>query len=200
MGLLCCLLWRVLGARVRDGYTFPGLAGIRGHARRPVSPCGTPRRRSEAARLRESPCTRAHFVVLLGKIMTPSLQGGGRLSGSARSAKSCEPEGPQDLTSRTPTGSRFAVKQPATALSLAPSASAMPEIAHRFHVGVLMPSPVIASSTRPVRPWQEPIAGQRLPRKIPRTGRRSLGASLGSAASSRAPASPWHWRSRAPRS
>jgi hypothetical protein len=27
-------------------------------------------------------------------------KGGGRLSGSARSAKSCEPEGPQDLTSR----------------------------------------------------------------------------------------------------
>jgi hypothetical protein len=30
MGLWCCLFWRVMRARVRDGYTFPGLAGIRG--------------------------------------------------------------------------------------------------------------------------------------------------------------------------
>jgi hypothetical protein len=41
MGILCCLLWRVCRARVRDGYTFAGLAGIRGHARRLASPRDT---------------------------------------------------------------------------------------------------------------------------------------------------------------
>ncbi len=35
---------------------------------------------------------------LHGKGAPPLGKGGGRLPGSARSAKSCEPEGPQDLT------------------------------------------------------------------------------------------------------
>jgi hypothetical protein len=35
-----------------------------------------------------------------GKGALPPWYGGGRLSGSARSAKSCEPEGSQDLTGR----------------------------------------------------------------------------------------------------
>jgi hypothetical protein len=35
-----------------------------------------------------------------GKGALPPWYGGGRFAGSARSAKSCEPEGPQDLTVR----------------------------------------------------------------------------------------------------
>jgi hypothetical protein len=35
-----------------------------------------------------------------GKGAPPLGKGGGRLSGSAENAKSCEPEGPQDLTRR----------------------------------------------------------------------------------------------------
>src|SRR5262245_53630994 len=53
-----------------------GLAGIRGQARRLVSPCDTPHGSDEAARSMESPCIRALAVAFLGKDLTPSLEGG----------------------------------------------------------------------------------------------------------------------------
>jgi hypothetical protein len=76
-GLLCCLSWRVLRARVRDGYTFPGLAGIRGQARRLASPCDTSLPAGNMRDRRKSPCIRAPTVALLGKSLTPSLERGG---------------------------------------------------------------------------------------------------------------------------
>jgi hypothetical protein len=87
MGLLCCLIWRALGARVRDGYTFLGRAGIRGQARRLVSPCDTPHRSDEAARSRQSPCTPPSLVASIGEKLTPSPERGGW---SPRSAKRVE--------------------------------------------------------------------------------------------------------------
>jgi hypothetical protein len=100
MGLLCFLFWRVLRAQVRDGCTFPGLAGIRGQTRRRVSPRDTPWGRIEAAYSRESPCIRAYTVALLGKSPDPSLQERGqrRLIGplwarrDAQRTRTCEPQ------------------------------------------------------------------------------------------------------------
>jgi hypothetical protein len=40
-----------------------------------VAPCDTPHGRAQSTRPRESPCIRAHNVALLGKNLTPSLQG-----------------------------------------------------------------------------------------------------------------------------
>jgi hypothetical protein len=81
-GLVCCLLWRVGCARVRDGYTFPGLAGARGQARRLASPCDTPHKRDDAARSPESLCIRACTVALMGESLTPSLGGRGSALGT----------------------------------------------------------------------------------------------------------------------
>src|SRR5829696_7559841 len=58
-----------------------------------------PRKRPKQAKIVAMGCDQlpkgAH-----GKGAPPPRKGGGRLSGSARSAKSCKPEGPQDLTTR----------------------------------------------------------------------------------------------------
>jgi hypothetical protein len=54
----------------------PGLAGMRGHGRRLAAPCDTAHRRDKAARSRESPCTRAPAVALLGRSLTPPCREG----------------------------------------------------------------------------------------------------------------------------
>ena len=94
MSLLCCLFWRVLRARVRDGYTCLGLAGTRGQGRRLPSPCDTADRSDRSSLSRESPCMRAVGVALLGKRRDPLPTEG--VSGSSppeRSAKAACPRG-----------------------------------------------------------------------------------------------------------
>src|SRR6266508_866044 len=56
---------------------IPGTGGLRGQARRRVSPCDTPRGRVEAAFSRESPCIRGYTVALLGKSPDPLPAGRG---------------------------------------------------------------------------------------------------------------------------
>jgi hypothetical protein len=67
MWLLCCLCWRVPACAGTRQVHIPGLAGIRGHARRLASPCDTAHLSDGNSFSRESPCIRGPVVALLGK-------------------------------------------------------------------------------------------------------------------------------------